>query len=82
MQIEAVYENGVFRVLNPEVVEMAEGQRVKLTVEEEPEKPKLSPEETLELLGSVYNGLTEEEIDEIEEIILDRRPFFGERDQP
>ena len=37
-------------------------------------------ESSLELLGQVYDGLSEEEIDEIERIILDRRPWFPERD--
>jgi hypothetical protein len=53
-----------------------EGQAVRLIVEA------ITPqEESLELLFHMYDGLSEEEIDEIEKIILDRsRPWFPERD--
>ena len=68
--LEAVYENGVFRPL--EKIEMAEGQQVRLIVE-------TLPEDLLELAAQVYEGLSDKEIDEIEQIALDRRPFFGER---
>ena len=68
--LEAVYENGVFRPL--EKIEMAEGQLVRLIVE-------TLPEDLLELAAQVYEGLSDKEIDEIEQIALDRRPFFGER---
>ena len=68
--LEAVYENGVFRPL--EKIEMAEGQQVWLIVE-------TLPEDLLELAAQVYEGLSDKEIDEIEQIALDRRPFFGER---
>ncbi len=69
---EAVYENGVFRPLAapPNV---AEGQRVRLTVEPGPQQ------DVLELAAKVYEGLSEEQIDEIEKIILDRGDFFGGR---
>ncbi len=40
----------------------------------------LSPDEMLELAAHVYDGLSGEEIAEIEEIILDRSNFFPERD--
>jgi len=68
--LEAVYENGVFRPL--EKIEIAEGQQVRLIVE-------TLPEDLLELAAQVYEGLSDKEIDEIEQIALDRRPFFGER---
>jgi predicted DNA-binding antitoxin AbrB/MazE fold protein len=64
--IEAVFEGGAFRPLRPEEVIAHEGERVKLVVESEP-LPKV-----LQLAMSVYDGLTEEEIDEIEKVILDR----------
>lgn len=64
--IEAVFEGGAFRPLHPEKVIAHEGERVKLVVESEP-LPKV-----LQLAMSVYDGLTEEEIDEIEKVILDR----------
>jgi predicted DNA-binding antitoxin AbrB/MazE fold protein len=67
--IEAVYEHGVFRLINSDAVEIPEGQRVRLTVEPLTNE---SQQDSLELLLSVYAGLSEEEIDEIETIILDR----------
>jgi predicted DNA-binding antitoxin AbrB/MazE fold protein len=72
--LNAVYEKGVFRPLqHPDI---AEGQQVRLVVET---SAPLSPDEILELAGQVYEGLSEQEIDEIEEIALDRKNFFGER---
>lgn len=65
--IEAVYEGGAFRPLQPEKVIAHEGERVKLVIESKP-LPKV-----LELAMHMYDGLSEEEIDEIEKVILDRR---------
>jgi predicted DNA-binding antitoxin AbrB/MazE fold protein len=71
IQVEAVFQEGVFRPLTP--VELAEGQKVALEVEplggDEP-VPKL-PE-----WCNFMEGLTEEEIQEIEVIILDRSNFM------
>lgn len=69
---EAVFENGVFRPLTAPS-DITEGQRVKLTVEAE------TPEDVLSLAAKVYDGLSGDEIDEIERIALDRRDFFGGR---
>ena len=41
------------------------------------EKARLTAEEMLAMMTQFYEGLSEEEIDEIERIILDRRDFFG-----
>ena len=68
--LEAVYENGVFRPL--EKIDMANGQQVRLIVE-------TLPEDLLELAAQVYGGLSDKEIDEIEQIALDRRRFFTDR---
>lgn len=65
--IEAVFEDGAFRPLHPENVIAHEGERVKLVIQSEP-LPKV-----LELVAHMYDGLSEEEIDEIEKVILDRR---------
>ena len=73
--LQAVYENGVFRPLVPLEELLTEGQKVRLRVE----RP-LSPKEMTELAASVYEGLSEEEIAEIEKIILDRSNWFPERD--
>jgi len=66
--IEAVYQNGIFKPLNPVSKEITEGKMVEITINDK----KLSPEEMLELASQVYGGLSEEDIDEIERIALDR----------
>lgn len=75
--VEAVYENGGFRLIDPVDLRILEGQRVRLTVE----PPAASEKNPLELAAQVYEGLSESEIDEIERIALDRGDFFGERIQ-
>lgn len=74
--IDAVFEKGVFRPVSPPEAKFPEGVRVRLAVETE-----RTPEEILELAGNVYAGLSEDEIEEIEEIILDRSNFFGDRSE-
>lgn len=71
--VEAVFENGSFKVVDSSTLHLSEGQKVKLTVEE----PSLPQDDPVELLTKMYEGLSEQEIDEIEKIILDRRDFFG-----
>ncbi len=66
--IEAVYENGGFRLIDPADLRMLEGQKVRLIVE----PPAESVTNPLELAAQVYQGLSESEIDEIERIALDR----------
>lgn len=72
--IEAVYERGGFRLVAPIDLKLAEGQRVRLVVE-----PMEQYEDILELAMRVYEGLTDDEIDSIEEHIRRREDFFGER---
>lgn len=69
---EAIYENGVFRPLagTPDI---PEGQRVRLTIE-----PR-TPEDILALARKVYEGLSEDEINEIERIATARGNFFSGR---
>ena len=71
--VDAVYEHGVFRVIDPHEIEIQDGQRVRLVLEP---AAKLSPEEILELAFEVYDGLSPEEIQEIERIAFDRSNFF------
>jgi predicted DNA-binding antitoxin AbrB/MazE fold protein len=71
--IEAIFENGTFRPLQPETVGLPNGQVVRLTVESSPKS------RILELAARVYEGLSEEEIDDIQRIALDRSNFFGSR---
>ena len=73
--IEAIYQNGMFKPLNPISEEITDGKKVEITINDK----KLSPEEMLELASQVYEGLSEEDIDEIEKIALDRSNFFGDR---
>ena len=75
--LDAVYEHGTFRLLDTNEVSLPEGQRVRLLVE--PVEVVDSPKSSLELLMHLYDGLSEEEIDEIEKVILDRQSFFAGR---
>jgi len=70
--INAIYEKGVFRPL--ENLAISEGKQVRLTVETSSDTTDL-----LELAAQVYQGLSEEEIDEIEQIALNRSDFWGEK---
>ena len=72
--LKAIYENGVFRPL--ETPELTEGQSVQLTVE--PTTP-LNPQEMLQLAAQVYDELSAMDVDEIEEIVLNRDNFFSDR---
>jgi predicted DNA-binding antitoxin AbrB/MazE fold protein len=72
--IHAVFENGTFRPLQPLEVEVREGERVCLHIEQTPGST------SLELAGQVYDGLTPPEIQAIERIALDRANFFRTRD--
>ena len=73
--IEAIYQNGMFKPLNPVSEEIEEGETVEITIKDK----RLSPDEMLELAGKVYEGLSNEDIEEIERIALDRSNFFGDR---
>lgn len=68
--IDAIYENGLFKPVDPSKVHVAEGQRVKLVVTEQ------ALPEPLRLAVQVYEGLSGQEINEIEKIALDRSHFF------
>ena len=62
LAIDAIYESGSFRPLQSASVPLKDGERVRITVENESEP------EILRLAAAVYDGLTPEEIDEIEAI--------------
>ncbi len=72
--VDAVYEHGVFRPLRDP--HLAEGQSVQLIVT----GPALDPDKMLALARSVYDGLSQSEIDEIERVALDRENFFDMTD--
>ncbi len=69
--VEAVFEDGGFKLVNPANLPLAEGQRVRLIVET------AAPDDLLELAAQVYAGLSEEQINEIERIALERKEFFS-----
>lgn len=71
--IEAIYQNGMFKPLNPVSESISEGEKVKLVVEIEDVNP------IMKLAENFYEGLSKEDVDEIEKIALDRSNFFGER---
>lgn len=73
--IEVIYQNGMFKPLNPILDEIQEGEKMEIIVKDK----KLSPDEMLQLAGQVYEGLSDEDINEIEKIALDRSNFFGDR---
>jgi len=72
---DAVFRNGVFEPLDKTKIVIAEGQRVKLIIE----TLGSSSEDILELATSIYKGLSEEQIDDIECLILSRDNFFDGR---
>jgi predicted DNA-binding antitoxin AbrB/MazE fold protein len=72
--VEAVFQDGVFRpVQSPG---LSEGDRVRLTIER---VTHAAPEEILKLAQQVYEGLSRADIDEIEEMALNRRWFSDTR---
>ncbi len=75
--VEAIYESGGFRLIDPANLQLFEGQKVRLIIEP-PDQSVTSP---LDLAAQVYEGLSESQIEEIEQIALDRDDFFGERVQ-
>ena len=67
---DAVFQDGTFRLVRPLAVSLSEGQHVRLVVE-------VAEKNVLDLAGSVYQGLTDDEVTEIEKVAFDRRDFFG-----
>ncbi len=68
---EAVYEDGVFRPVKDLPTSISEGQRVRLVVEMD------EPTDILRLAAQVYDGLSDEQVREVEQIALNRRDFFN-----
>ena len=71
--IEAVYEHGGFRPITP-VDHLPEGQKVRLVVE-----PIEKPDDILALAAQVYEGLSDDQIELIEQHTRRREDFFGKR---
>ncbi len=72
--LEAIFERGSFRLVQPPSIPLREGQHVRLVVEIEE-----SPDAILALATNVYAGLSPQDITEVEQIALQRRDFFGEQ---
>ena len=72
--IEAVYEHGSFRPIAPVDMNFSEGQKVRLVIEWVG-----NPDDILALAAQVYEGLSDEQIDSIEQHCRRRENFFGER---
>jgi predicted DNA-binding antitoxin AbrB/MazE fold protein len=78
--LEAIYENGNFRPLK--APQLAEGQFVQLVIQSQ---SATSPDEILLIAASVYEGLSEPEIQAVEQIagdlpvgIFANAPYFAE----
>ncbi|MGC1377572.1 MAG: antitoxin AF2212-like protein [Anaerolineales bacterium] len=71
--LEAIFEHGTFRLLQPLNIPLSDGQQVRLVVETEE-----SPEAILALATGVYAGFSPADIAEVEQIALQRRDFFGD----
>ena len=67
--IEAVFERGVLIPVSP--LNISEHKKVTLTIEDEP----IKSADILSLSSIVYNGLSPEDIEEIEKLALDRSGF-------
>jgi len=73
--LDAIFEHGIFRLVRPPSIPLRDGQRVRIVVETEE-----SPEAILALAASVYEGLSPQDITEVEQIALQRRDFFGDQE--
>jgi len=71
--IEAVYEHGRFRPITS-VDNLREGQKVRLVVE-----PIEKPDDILALAARVYEDLSDDQIDSIEQQIRRHENVFGRR---
>jgi predicted DNA-binding antitoxin AbrB/MazE fold protein len=68
--VNTAYEHGIFRPTTP--VPLLEGQQVRLVVETTP------ADDILALASQVYDGLSEQDVNEVEQIAMDRSAFFSE----
>ena len=69
--VEAIYEQGMLKPL--EALDLSEHQWVRLTIHDATEE---SPDEQLDAWQGVYDGLTDEEVAQIEALAIDRSHFM------
>ena len=72
--LDAIYENGAFRPVNDADVHLSNGARVRLTVEAITQDDR---QNVLELAAMVYDGLSAEDVADVERIAMDRTNFFS-----
>jgi predicted DNA-binding antitoxin AbrB/MazE fold protein len=68
--VDAVFQDGVFKPVSPPG--LPEGERVRLTVER---VAQTKPEDILKLASRVYEGLSQGDIDEVEDMARHRALF-------
>ncbi len=73
-QVNAIYENGSFRITDDSKVSLPDGTRVKITVLSQ---EALAPVDVLQLAAKVYDGLTSADIVDVEKVAIDRSHFFS-----
>jgi predicted DNA-binding antitoxin AbrB/MazE fold protein len=74
--LNAIYEGGAFWPLSGQDVALPEGEVVKLTVRQ---STSTSHVDVLTLAEKVYEGLSTNDIADVEQIALDRSNFFSSR---
>jgi len=72
--VEAIYEHGIFRLTHSPPVPFQEGQRVRIVIDTDSKTV-----DVLALATSVFDGLSEQDIKDIDTIARRREPFFGNR---
>ena len=73
--VEAVFEKGLLRPLG--AVHLKEGQRARVTIIASEE---FEAEEMIQAALRVYDGLSEEDVAEVEMIALERADLFANRE--
>ncbi len=71
--LDAIYEDGVFKPTTQ--LEIPNGQQVRLEVET---LSNPSIDDVLFIAAQVYEGLTDQDVNEVEQAAFQRSDFFGE----
>ena len=72
--VSAVFEHGIFRPVTLTNLPIPEGQQVRLVIEAVE-----APVEILDLATQVFEGFSENQLNELEQIILERQNFFDNK---